>query len=62
MILIAMQFQSVWDLVRVAQGMERVIRDIPKQSQTTGAKSRDFEFLTRRPPLPKKGKSGQSSG
>jgi len=27
-----------------------------------GAKRRDFEFLTGRPPLPKKGKSGQSSG
>jgi len=27
-----------------------------------GAKRRDFEFLTGRSPLPKKGKSGQSSG
>jgi hypothetical protein len=27
-----------------------------------GAKRRDFEFLIGRPPLPKKGKSGQSSG
>jgi len=65
MILIAMQFQSVWELVRVAQGMERVIRDAPKpvveQSQATGAKRRDFRFLTRRPPLSKKGKSGKSS-
>jgi hypothetical protein len=49
--------------------MERVIRDTPKlvveQSQVTGAKRRDFEFLTGRPPIPKipkKGKSGQSSG
>jgi hypothetical protein len=45
--------------------MERVIKDTPKlvvvQSQTTGAKRRDFEFLTGRPPLLKKGKSGQSS-
>jgi hypothetical protein len=30
MILIAMQFQSVWELVWAAQGMERVIRDTPK--------------------------------
>jgi hypothetical protein len=46
--------------------MERVIRDTPKpvveQSQVIGAKRRDFEFLTRRPPLPKKGKSRHSSG
>jgi hypothetical protein len=46
--------------------MERVIRDTPKavveQSQATGARRRDFKFLTRRPPLPKKGKSGQSLG
>jgi hypothetical protein len=66
MILIAMQFQSMRELVRAAQGMERVIRDTPKPmvepSQIIGAKRRDFEFLTRRPPLPKKGKSGQSSG
>jgi len=27
-----------------------------------GAKRRDFEFITGRPPLPKKGKSGPSSG
>jgi hypothetical protein len=66
MILIAMQFQSVRELVRATQGMERVIRDTPKlvveQSQATGAKRRDFEFLTGRPHLPKKGKSRQSSG
>jgi hypothetical protein len=66
MILIAMQFQSVRELVWAAQGMERVIKDTPKlvveQSQAMGAKRRDFEFLTRRPPLPKKGKSGQSLG
>jgi hypothetical protein len=65
MILIAMQFLFVRGLVRVAQGMERVIMDAPKlvveQSQATGAKMSDFGFLTRRPPLPKKGKSGQSS-
>jgi hypothetical protein len=66
MILIAMQFQSIRELVRASQGMERVIRDTPKpvveQSQATGAKRGDFEFLTGRPPLPKKGKSEQSSG
>ena len=54
------------EFVRAAQGMERVIRDTPKavveQSQATGARRRDFKFLTRRPPLPKKGKSEQSSG
>jgi hypothetical protein len=33
-----------------------------EQSQTIRAKMRDFEFLTGRPPLPKKGKSEQSSG
>ena len=31
MILIAMQFQSVQDLVRAAQGMERVMRDAQSQ-------------------------------
>jgi len=66
MILIAMQFQSVRELVRVAQGMEGVIRDTPKlvveQSPAIGAKRGDFEYLTGRPPLPKKGKSKQSSG
>ena len=40
MILIAMQFQYVRELVRAAQGMERVIRDTPKpvveQSQLRG--------------------------
>jgi hypothetical protein len=65
MILIAMQFQSVRELVRAAQGMERVISDTPKpgveQSQVIGAKRRDFELLTGRPPLLKKEKSGQSS-
>jgi hypothetical protein len=30
MILIAMQFQSMRELVRATQGMERVIRDTPK--------------------------------
>ena len=49
-------------LVRAAQGMERVIRDTPKpvveQSQAIEAKMRDFEFLTERPPLPKKGSAG----
>jgi len=62
MILIVMQFQSVRELVRAAQGMERVIRDTPKpvveQSQAIEAKMRDFEFLTERPPLPKKGSAG----
>ena len=62
MILIAMQFQSMQELVRAAQGMERVIKDTPKSvgehSQAMGAKRRDFEFLTKRPPLSKKGKSG----
>jgi hypothetical protein len=66
MILIVMQFQSVRELVRAAQGMDMVIRDTPKlvveQSQVIGAKRRDFEFFTGRPPLPKKGKSGKSSG
>jgi hypothetical protein len=46
--------------------MDMVIRDTPKlvveQSQVIGAKRRDFEFFTGRPPLPKKGKSGKSSG
>jgi len=46
--------------------MERVIKDTPKpvveQSQAMGVKRRDFEFITGRPPLPKKGKSGPSSG
>jgi hypothetical protein len=49
MILIVMQFQSVRELVRAAQGMDMVIRDTPKlvveQSQVIGAKRRDFEFL-----------------
>jgi len=66
MILIAIQFQSVQDLVRAAQGMKRVMRDAPKlvvqQSEATGAKRRDFGFSTKRPPLPKKGKSRQSLG
>jgi hypothetical protein len=35
---------------------------VVEQSQAIGAKRRDFEFLIERPPLPKKGKSGQSSG
>jgi hypothetical protein len=58
MILIAIQFQSVLELVQATQGMERVIRDtlkpVVEQSQVIGAKRRDFEFLTGRPPLPKK--------
>jgi hypothetical protein len=48
------------------QGMKRVMRDAPKlvvkQSRASRGKRRDFGFLTWRPPLPKKGKSGQSSG
>jgi hypothetical protein len=66
MILIAMQFQFVRELIRATQGMDRVMRDAPKpmveQSQTFGGKRRDFGFLTGRPPLPKKGKSEQSPG
>jgi hypothetical protein len=53
MVLIAMQFQSIRELVRAAQGMERVIRDAPKlvleQSQTIGAKRREFEWKTSPP-------------
>jgi hypothetical protein len=48
------------------QGMERVMRDVPKpvveQSRASGGKRRDFGFSTGRPPLPKKWKSGLSSG
>jgi len=66
MILIAMQFQSVRELVWAPQGMERVIKNTPKpmveQSQVTRDKRKDFEFFIERPPLPKKGKCGQSSG
>jgi len=47
-------------------GYEEGKRDAPKpvveQSQETRAQMRDFGFLTRRPPLLKKGKSGQSLG
>jgi len=36
-----MQFQSMWEMVWAAQGIERVLRDTPKlvveQSQATGA-------------------------
>ena len=50
------------ELVRAAQGMERVIKDTLKpmveHSQAIGAKRRDFEFLIGRPPLPKKGNNG----
>jgi hypothetical protein len=46
--------------------MERVMRDTPKpvvkKSQVIGAKRRDLKFLAWRPPLSKKGKSGQSLG
>jgi hypothetical protein len=46
--------------------MKRVMRDAPKlvvkQSWASRGKRRDFGFLTGRPPFPKKGKSGQSSG
>jgi len=56
----------VRELVWAAQGMERVMRDTPKpvvkQSQVIGAKRRDLKFLAWRPPLSKKGKSGQSLG
>ena len=44
MILMAMQFQSVQDLVQAAQGIERVMRDTAKpiveQGETTGFKRR----------------------
>jgi hypothetical protein len=42
--------------------MRDALKLVVEQSQVTGAKRRDFGFLTRRPPLPNKGKSGQSSG
>ena len=49
MILIAMQFQSVEELVWAAQGMKRVIKDTPKlvveQSQAIGAKREILSFL-----------------
>jgi hypothetical protein len=66
LILVAMQFQSIQELVRVAQGMERVMNDTPRltseQSQTTGIKIRDFiPPMGRNPPL-KKGRSGSSFG
>jgi hypothetical protein len=66
LILVAMQFQSVRELVRAAQGMERVMNDTPRltseQSQTTGFKRRDFiPPMGRNPPL-KKGRSGSSFG
>jgi hypothetical protein len=35
---------------------------VVEKSQATGAKRRDFEFLTGRPPFLKKRKSGKSSG
>ena len=66
MILMAMQFQSVRDLVRAAQGIERVMRDTAKpvieQGQTTGFKRRDSGFSSGRPPFQKKGKNAQMSG
>ena len=53
MVLIAMQFQSIRELVRATKGMERVIRDalkpVVEQSQTTGAKRREFEWKTSPP-------------
>ena len=64
LILVAMQFQSVRELVRAAQGMERVMNDTPRltseQSQTTGFKRRDFiPPMGTNPPL-KKGRSGST--
>jgi hypothetical protein len=66
LILVAMQFLSVQDLVRATQGMERVMNDTPRltseQSQTTGFKRRDFiPSMGRNPPL-KKGRSGSLFG
>jgi hypothetical protein len=66
LILVAMQFQSVRELVQAAQGMERVMNDTPRstseQSQTMGFKRRDFiSPIGRNPPL-KKGNSGSSFG
>jgi hypothetical protein len=66
LILVAMQFQSIQELVRVAQGIERVMNDTPRptseQSQTTGFKRGDFTLPIGRNPPPKKGKSGSSFG
>lgn len=66
LILVAMQFQSIRELVRAAQGIERVMNDMPRQtseqSQTTGFKRRDFTPPIGRNPPPKKGKSGSSFG
>uniref|UniRef100_A0A6N2NCS8 Retrotransposon gag domain-containing protein n=1 Tax=Salix viminalis TaxID=40686 RepID=A0A6N2NCS8_SALVM len=66
MILMAMQLQSVRDLVRAAQGIERVMRDTTKpvveQGQMTGFKRRDSGFSSGRTPFPKKGKNAQMLG
>jgi hypothetical protein len=62
MVLIAMQFQSIRELVRATKGMERVIRDAPKQwSSRVRQLELKGENSSGRPPLPKKGKSGKSS-
>ena len=42
--------------------MRDALKPVVEQSQATGDKRRDFGFSTGRPPLPKKEKSGQSSG
>ena len=60
MILMAMKFQSVLDLVRAAQGIERVMRDTAKpvieQGQAIGFKRRDSGFSSMTPHFFKKGK------
>ena len=66
LILVAMQFQSVRELVQATQGMERVMNDTPRstseQSQTMGFKRRDFISPIGRNPHLKKGNSGSSFG
>ena len=66
LILVAMQFQSVEELVRAAQGIEKAMNDtikpISEQSQTAGFKRRDFTPPIGRNPPSKKGKSGSSFG
>ena len=65
-ILIAMQFQSVWDLVRAAQGMKRVMNDTlrptSEQNQMTGFKRNNFIPPSRKALYPKKGKGSQYFG
>jgi len=65
-ILVAMQFQFVWDLVQVAQGMERVMNDTlrptSEQNQMTGFKRKNFVPLSRKALYPKKDKGNQYFG